>query len=118
MPRIAADQHLCAIVLQVSFAACISAKGRLAELRIAPVHLSAKTATLQRMRRLVLAGARYDACCTVTLCRQDGKGSTPMTRFRPKYITFDCYGTLTNFDMAGAAQRVYGPRLSPAAMAQ
>ena len=41
-----------------------------------------------------------------------------MTRFRPKYITFDCYGTLTNFDMAGAARRVYGPWLSPAAMAQ
>ncbi|TIW40067.1 MAG: haloacid dehalogenase type II, partial [Mesorhizobium sp.] len=22
--------------------------------------------------------------------------------FRPKFITFDCYGTLINFDMAGA----------------
>ncbi|MET1416613.1 haloacid dehalogenase type II [Roseibium sp. HPY-6] len=32
--------------------------------------------------------------------------------FRPKYITFDCYGTLTNFDMAGAARRVYGEQLS------
>ena len=41
-----------------------------------------------------------------------------MSQFRPKYITFDCYGTLTNFDMAGAAKRVYGSRLSPAAMAQ
>lgn len=41
-----------------------------------------------------------------------------MTRFRPKYITFDCYGTLTNFDMAGAARRVYGAELSPAVMAQ
>jgi len=38
-----------------------------------------------------------------------------MSAFRPKYITFDCYGTLTNFDMAGAARRVYGDRLSPAA---
>ena len=28
--------------------------------------------------------------------------------FRPKFVTFDCYGTLTNFDMAGAARRVYG----------
>ncbi len=39
-----------------------------------------------------------------------------MAKFRPKYITFDCYGTLTNFDMAGAARRVYGSRLSPEAM--
>ncbi|WP_105418304.1 MULTISPECIES: haloacid dehalogenase type II [Neorhizobium] len=39
-----------------------------------------------------------------------------MTAFRPKFITFDCYGTLTNFDMAGAARRVYSERLSPEAM--
>ena len=25
--------------------------------------------------------------------------------FRPKYITFNCYGTLIDFDMAGAASR-------------
>jgi 2-haloacid dehalogenase len=36
--------------------------------------------------------------------------------FRPKFVTFDCYGTLTNYDMAGAARRVYGARLSPEAM--
>tara|TARA_B100000767_G_C19771653_1_gene540380 strand:- start:2745 stop:3410 length:666 start_codon:yes stop_codon:yes gene_type:complete len=36
--------------------------------------------------------------------------------FRPKYVTFDCYGTLTNFDMAGATRRVYGERLDEAAM--
>ena len=41
-----------------------------------------------------------------------------MTQFRPKYITFDCYGTLTNFDMAGAARRAYGSRLSSAVMTQ
>ena len=37
--------------------------------------------------------------------------------FRPKFVTFDCYGTLTNFDMAGAARRVYGERLDEALMA-
>ena len=37
--------------------------------------------------------------------------------FRPKYVTFDCYGTLTDFDMAGAARRVYGAALSEPAMA-
>lgn len=39
-----------------------------------------------------------------------------MVRFSPKYITFDCYGTLTNFDMAVGARQVYGARLAPAAM--
>lgn len=41
-----------------------------------------------------------------------------MSVFRPKYITFDCYGTLTHFDMAGAARRIYGDTLSVAAMDQ
>ena len=36
--------------------------------------------------------------------------------FRPKYTTFDCYGTLTNFDMAGAARDLYGSTLSAAQM--
>jgi len=34
-----------------------------------------------------------------------------MTIFRPKYITFDCYGTLTNFQMAEAARDLYGNRM-------
>ena len=37
---------------------------------------------------------------------------------RPKFITFDCYGTLTHFDMAGAARRIYGDALSEPAMVQ
>lgn len=36
--------------------------------------------------------------------------------FRPKYITFDCYGTLINFDMAGAARDLYRDRLSEEGM--
>ncbi len=36
---------------------------------------------------------------------------------RPKYITFDCYGTLINFDMAGSARRIYADRVTdPEAM--
>ena len=35
-----------------------------------------------------------------------------MSQFRPKFITFDCYGTLTNFQMAEAAQEIYGAQLS------
>jgi 2-haloacid dehalogenase len=41
-----------------------------------------------------------------------------MSYFRPKYVTFDCYGTLTNFEMAEAACDLYGATLSDAAMAE
>ena len=37
--------------------------------------------------------------------------------FRPKFVTFDCYGTLINFDMAGAARRIYADQLSSELMA-
>ncbi len=36
--------------------------------------------------------------------------------FRPKYVTFDCHGTLIFFDMAGAARRIYGEMLAPEMM--
>ncbi|MEI5664284.1 haloacid dehalogenase type II [Bosea sp. CCNWLW174] len=36
-----------------------------------------------------------------------------MSSFRPKFITFDCYGTLIYFEMAPAARRAYADRLSP-----
>ncbi|CCD93193.1 putative dehalogenase (fragment) [Bradyrhizobium sp. ORS 375] len=35
-----------------------------------------------------------------------------MTRFRPKYITFDCHGTLIHFQMAESARDIYGAQLS------
>jgi 2-haloacid dehalogenase len=41
-----------------------------------------------------------------------------MTRFRPKYVTFDCYGTLINFQMAEAAKDLYGHRLDAQRMAE
>ena len=34
-----------------------------------------------------------------------------MSKLRPRFITFDCYGTLTNFQMAEKATEIYGPRL-------
>ena len=40
-----------------------------------------------------------------------------MSAFRPKFVTFDCYGTLIFFDMAGAARRTYGERLAEPVMA-
>ena len=36
--------------------------------------------------------------------------------FRPKFISFDCHGTMIYFDMAGAARDHYGDRLSPEQM--
>lgn len=30
---------------------------------------------------------------------------------RPKYITFDCYGTLTNFQMSGLARKIFADRI-------
>lgn len=37
--------------------------------------------------------------------------------FRPKFITFDCYGTLTNFEMATIATEIYGSLLGSLHMA-
>jgi 2-haloacid dehalogenase len=34
-----------------------------------------------------------------------------MTRLAPKYITFDCYGTLIYFEMAPVARRLYADRV-------
>ncbi|MBB5501996.1 haloacid dehalogenase type II [Paraburkholderia sp. MM5384-R2] len=39
-----------------------------------------------------------------------------MIDFEPKYITFDCYGTLTKFRMAELAREIYGDRLQGAQM--
>lgn len=41
-----------------------------------------------------------------------------MSDLRPKFITFDCYGTLTRFQMAEMAQELFAARLAPAAMPQ
>ena len=41
-----------------------------------------------------------------------------MSVFRPKFITFDCYGTLTLFDMSGATRRIYAQILSDDALDQ
>jgi 2-haloacid dehalogenase len=38
--------------------------------------------------------------------------------FRPKFITFDCYGTLTRFQMAELATEIYAPRLEQEALAK
>lgn len=39
-----------------------------------------------------------------------------MSQFRPKYITFDCYGTLTNFQMAPMARKLFADRIRPEQM--
>ncbi len=39
-----------------------------------------------------------------------------MAIFKPKYITFDCYGTLVHFRMADVARDVYADRIAPEKM--
>lgn len=41
-----------------------------------------------------------------------------MSTFRPKFITFDCYGTLTRFRMAEMAREIYKERVPAASMEQ
>ena len=36
-----------------------------------------------------------------------------MGALRPKYITFDCYGTLTNFQMGPLAREIFADQVSP-----
>jgi 2-haloacid dehalogenase len=36
-----------------------------------------------------------------------------MAEFRPKYITFDCYGTLINFQMSPMTRTMFADRLAP-----
>src|SRR5215467_10584593 len=38
---------------------------------------------------------------------------TPMAEFRPRYITFDCYGTLTHFQMTGLTSALFSDRVAP-----
>ncbi len=39
-----------------------------------------------------------------------------MTIFRPKYVTFDCHGTLIDYRMAESARAIYGAELDEARM--
>lgn len=41
-----------------------------------------------------------------------------MTQFRPKYVTFDCHGTLIHFQMAEAARDLFGSVLDEARMTE
>lgn len=41
-----------------------------------------------------------------------------MSQFRPKYVTFDCHGTLINYQMADAARDLYGSLLDEARMVE
>ena len=41
-----------------------------------------------------------------------------MTRFKPKYITFDCYGTLTRFRMGDMARELFSDRVPAGQMEQ
>ena len=36
-----------------------------------------------------------------------------MAEFRPRFITFDCYGTLTHFQMTSLTRTLFAGRVSP-----
>ena len=40
------------------------------------------------------------------------------THLRPKYISFDCYGTLINFQMKEKMEELFADRVSPEDMPQ
>jgi 2-haloacid dehalogenase len=62
-----------------------------------------------------MPGHHGKARTMTSVVTQPKTGSRDMT-FRPKYITFDCYGTLTNFRMAEVAREMYADRVSAARM--
>ena len=35
-----------------------------------------------------------------------------MSQFRPKYITFDCYGTLTDYQMGPMGRQLFADRIA------
>ena len=39
-----------------------------------------------------------------------------MSQFRPKYITFDCYGTLTDYQMGPMGRQLFADRIAPEQM--
>ncbi len=41
-----------------------------------------------------------------------------MSYLKPKYITFDCYGTLTNFQMKDLAREIFADRITAEQMPQ
>ncbi len=43
---------------------------------------------------------------------QERPGETEMALFKPKYITFDCYGTLTRFRMSEMARDMFADRIA------
>src|SRR5262249_19141259 len=45
--------------------------------------------------------------------RDTRRCETPMAEFRPRYVTFDCYGTLTHFQMTSLTGTLFSDRVAP-----
>jgi len=50
------------------------------------------------------------------ICDTKGNTEQAMPTFKPKYISFDCYGTLTRFQMSEAARSLYADRVAADSM--
>jgi 2-haloacid dehalogenase len=50
------------------------------------------------------------------ICDTKGNTEQAMPTFKPKYISFDCYGTLTRFQMSEVARSLYADRVAADSM--
>ena len=50
------------------------------------------------------------------ICDDKGNTEQAMPTFKPKYISFDCYGTLTRFQMSEVARSLYADRVADESM--
>jgi hypothetical protein len=68
-----------------------------------------------RGRRCLLIGDFIRAGSGIQLAEDIANSGrlNAMSDFRPKYITFDCYGTLTNFQMGPMARKLFAERIPP-----
>jgi 2-haloalkanoic acid dehalogenase type II len=67
---------------------------------------------------VILFSSRRRACSDCFTADYCPPQDIDMTRFRPKYITFDCYGTLTRFRMGDMAREIFADRVSADHMEQ
>ena len=78
-----------------------------------------ETAASSRASPSIRDNARLHARDAMTpLSQAPLNHSDPTMNFRPKYITFDCYGTLTRFRMGDVAREMFADRIPAERMEQ
>src|SRR5215217_6693495 len=70
----------------------------------------------QSWRDVSSLGTRQNTTAESLSSRHSGatrKEEQAMAAFRPKYLTFDCYGTLIDFQMSPMTRTMFADRLAP-----